>query len=288
MYMATIKHGEQRENVMGYLITDGGTGGSMFRLKMIILVALVLMVPAAVLASAGGKAHWAYEGAEGPDNWGNLSGDYFTCKDGRSQSPINISRSLGADVGGLEFHYSAVPLRVVNNGHTVQVNYSSGSYMVVGGVRYDLLQFHFHSPSENTSNGKPYAMEAHLVHKSANGTLAVVGVFLKEGQSNSFVQKIWSNLPRAINQENVVQSVTLNANTLLPANKSIYHFQGSLTTPPCSEGVKWFVMKDTQTVSSSQVSKFLGLIGENARPTQPLNGRSVVGINISGGTGGGH
>jgi carbonic anhydrase len=207
------------------------------------------------------------------------------CKNGKSQSPVNISSTLSAEVGGLNFHYSAAPLSILNNGHTIQVNYAPGSYLDVGGTRYDLLQFHFHSPSENTLNNQPFALEAHLVHKGADGTLAVVGILFEESnQSHPILTGIWDNMPASAGPATTVSSVRVNANTLLPQNRNFYQFKGSLTTPPCSEGVKWFVMQGTFGVTRAHIDKFVSTVGHNARPTQPLNGRQIVSV----GSGGGH
>ncbi|MCP4688107.1 MAG: hypothetical protein GY859_08660, partial [Desulfobacterales bacterium] len=173
------------------------------------------------------------------------------------------------------FDYRDSPLKIINNGHTVQVNMASGSHMQVGDHIYKLLQFHFHSPSENTWRGSPFAMEVHLVHKDDQGRLAVVGVFMERGRENPFIQTLWNNLPAGVGHEKTGGHVSVNAGELLPANGSYYHFTGSLTTPPCTEGVRWFVMKSPIQASAAQVERFVALIGHNARPTQPLNGRSV-------------
>jgi len=171
--------------------------------------------------------------------------------------------------------YQATPLKVVNNGHAIQVNYGAGSTLTVDGKTYHLAQFHFHSPSEHTQDGKPYAMEAHLVHKADDGSLAVVGVFLKEGKENPFLARIWGHLPTEVNHEMTVAGTEVNVADLLPAKKAFFNYSGSLTTPPCSEGVTWLVMDRSVEVSKAQADKFRGLIHENARPVQPLNDRKV-------------
>ncbi|MCP4688730.1 MAG: HAMP domain-containing protein, partial [Desulfobacterales bacterium] len=177
---------------------------------------------------------------------------------------------------GLKFDYRDSPLKIINNGHTVQVNMASGSHMQVGDHIYQLLQFHFHSPSENTWRGSPFAMEVHLVHEDDQGRLAVVGVFMERGRENPFIQTLWNNLPAGVGHEKTGGHVLVNAGELLPANGSYYHFTGSLTTPPCTEGVRWFVIKSPIQASAAQVERFVALIGHNARPTRPLNGRSVT------------
>ena len=239
---------------------------------------LVLGAAAGLSAKSGhdGGVHWAYEGQQGPENWGHLSAEYAVCGLGAGQSPIDIDHAVSADLGPIEFDYKASPLRMVNNGHTIQVNLDTDSYIRIGGKVYKLLQFHFHSPSENTHQGSPAAMEVHLVHKNDQGQLAVVGVFMEKGRENPFIASLWANLPSRVNEEKTVRNLSIDPAELLPANGSYYHFTGSLTTPPCTDGVMWYVMKAPIEVSGAQVQKFVGLLGHNARPTQPLNGRNVA------------
>ncbi len=237
---------------------------------------------AAVQGGHGGgyaKTHWGYSGAEGPSEWGNLSSDYAVCGTGMGQSPIDISHSVKADLGAIEVDYKSDGLSILNNGHAIQVNHNGGSYIKAQGKLYKLLQFHFHSPSENTYGGSPFPMEMHLVHKSDHGELAVIGVFMKEGAANSVIQSLWDNINPAVGQERHVPQVKVSPADLLPFNGSYFHFKGSLTTPPCSEGVQWYVMKTPIEVSSAQVQKFVSIIGHNARPVMPLNGRTVAEVN---------
>lgn len=249
--------------------------------KGIVLLAFLMLAPAASTAAAqGGGVHWAYTGAAGPEHWGGLLSGFSDCSAGMIQSPVDIGQTVEISTGGLEFHYKNSPLKVVNNGHTIQANQTPGSFVVIGGAAYELLQFHFHSPSENTVRGAAYPMEVHLVHRSAQGELAVVGVLLAEGAASPLVQAVWDGIPHETGHENVTGR-TIQAESLLPANRSFYHFEGSLTTPPCSEGVKWYVMKTPVTVSSGQVARFLSIIGPNARPTRPLNGRVVFEVNVA-------
>ncbi len=245
-------------------------------MKKVLTIAAATILMASVAHASGDhhKPHWGYTGHEGPANWGELDDAYHTCAVGKSQSPINIGQAPHAEAKGVKQHYGNTPLKIVNNGHTIQVNYGAGSTMDVDGKAYRLLQFHFHSPSEHTQNGSAYPMEAHLVHQAEDGSLAVVGVFLKEGKENPFISKIWKHLPHEVNHEVAVKE-ELNVADFLPAKKAYFHYSGSLTTPPCSEGVKWFVMDEQVEVSKDQVKQFLGLINENARPVQPLNGREV-------------
>lgn len=223
----------------------------------------------------GHGGHWGYTGETGPAHWGDLSEAYHMCKAGTHQSPVDIRDAKHMDAPAVAMKYQATPLKVVNNGHTIQVNYAGGSTLTVDGKVYELAQFHFHNPSEHTQNGKPALMEAHLVHKAADGSLAVVGVFLKEGAENPVLARIWPHLPSEVNHEKAVEGTQVNVDDLLPAKRAYFNYSGSLTTPPCSEGVTWLVMDQSVEVSRAQADKFLGLIHSNARPVQPLNDRAV-------------
>ena len=255
------------------------------KLSKLILISTVitassLMMTTSVMAKSDkhDKSHsapWSYEGSKGPEHWGDLKSEYAACKDGKSQSPIDITDAVKADLKPIELNYSDSTLKVLNNGHAIQVNYGAGSYAVIGGKKYDLLQFHFHGPSENTIDGKAYPLEAHLVHKSEDGQLAVIGIVFKEGKKNSFIQKIWDNIPNKTGHEMTYKGLSLNANDLLPSDKAYYHFSGSLTTPPCSEGVSWNVMATPLKVSSQQMTRFASFYKMNARPVQALKGRVI-------------
>ncbi len=220
------------------------------------------------------SAHWGYDGAVAPQHWGDLSPEFSRCKTGREQSPINITNAASATLPPIEFHYSPVPLKIIDNGHTVQVNYAPGSYIVVANKRYDLVQFHFHHPSEEEINGKRSDVEIHLVHKDSQGNLAVVAVLLAEGPGNAATQGVFDHLP-AVKEREVPAGTTVNAADLLPSDRSYYTFSGSLTTPPCTEGVRWFVLQTPSTLSKSALEKLATLYPNNARPVQPLNGRIV-------------
>lgn len=228
----------------------------------------------ALQAQAEGK-HWAYAGHGAPAEWGNLDHDFETCKLGKYQSPIDIRGAKPADLPAIKFDYSPSPLKVIDNGHTIQVNYAPGSSIDVGGTRYDLLQFHFHKPSEEKINGKAHAMVAHLVHKSADGKLAVVAVLLDKGGASATIDTIWKNLPKEKEKETAVANVSVDAATLLPNDKGYYTFQGSLTTPPCSEGVKWLVLKTPVKIADGEIAAFGKIYPMNARPTQATNGRDI-------------
>ncbi len=222
------------------------------------------------------QVQWGYEGAGAAAHWGGLDAAYEVCKSGLKQSPVNIEKYSQVDLPQLEISYNAVPLEVMNNGHTVQVNYAQGSSMSVGGKTFELLQFHFHTPSEHYLDGAPYPMEVHFVHKAEDGTLGVLSVMMKVGEHNPVIEGIWQNVPMAGKTKDVVM-VQVNAFDLLPEDLGYYQYEGSLTTPPCTEGVQWHVMKTPIEVSAEQVTAFQGLFPVNARPVQDLHGRVVKG-----------
>jgi len=219
--------------------------------------------------------HWGYEGKNGPEYWWEMEKENAPCKLGKEQSPINITGSVKSDLPAIRFNYKPTALKVVNNGHTIQVNYDKSSSIKVGDKSFDLVQFHFHTPSEEQINGKPYEMVWHLVHKSAEGKLGVVGVLVKQGKRNDAINAIAANLPEEQGKEHAATGVSVNAANLLPSNRGYYHFMGSLTTPPCSEGVSWYVLKEPVEASTEQIAKFKALFGKNARPVQPLHTRMV-------------
>ena len=237
------------------------------------LLAAVAFCTASSLRAEG--HHWSYGGHTGPAAWAALDHDFAACKLGHAQSPIDIRSATPADLPPIVFDYKPSPLRVIDNGHTVQVNYAPGSSISVGGVRYELLQFHFHRPSEEKIHGKSHAMVAHLVHKNSEGKLAVVAVLLDKGGANlPTIETIWSNVPKEKAKEAALD-VTVDAATLLPSEKGYYAFQGSLTTPPCSEEVRWLVLKHPVRIANSEIVAFGKVYSMNARPTQPLNDRLV-------------
>lgn len=234
--------------------------------------------------------HWGYEGAEGPSSWGKLSPKWAACADGRSQSPIDIGKARKADLPALKAEFRPTELRiihhehmadVVNTGHSIQVNYTEGDKLKLGNEEFELLQYHFHSPSEHTVGGKHFPMEMHMVHRSADGRLAVVGVFIEEGAANAAYDPVWSNLPGARSIEHHLEHVKVDVNKLLPASTASYRYTGSLTTPPCSESVKWTVMATPIQLSKQQIDAFRAIMNGNNRPTQALNGRAVITDRIS-------
>ncbi len=226
--------------------------------------------------SAQEAAHaWSYGGSTGPAHWAALKADYQQCKVGKHQSPINIRGAKTASLPPIEFAYQAAPLKIVDNGHTIQVNVPAGSYITLGGKRFELVQFHFHHPSENEVNGRKFPMELHLVHQDAEGKLAVVGVLLAEGKANPVVAELWKYLPKEKDKESTPEGVTVDPSGLLPANRAYYTYAGSFTTPPCTEDVTWLLLRTPGTLSKPEVATFAAQFPNNARPVQPLNGRTV-------------
>lgn len=223
-----------------------------------------------------GKTAWGYIGEKGPENWSSLSDEYNICQAGKNQSPVNLESTVDADLTPLEINYQDSPLRIINNGHTIQVNYQPGSFLTIDDERYELLQFHFHHPSEHKIEGEALPMELHLVHKGEKGNLAVIGVFLKEGQSNPTLQKIWQQMPTRQGREKNISKVNINASDLLPEDKDYYRYFGSLTTPPCSETVNWIVLKEPVEISNPQVQKFAQVFPMNARPIQLVKRRFLL------------
>lgn len=221
--------------------------------------------------------HWTYEGEHGPGHWAELDKNFAECKLGHAQSPIDIRGAKPqADAPDLEFQYQAVPLALVNNGHTVQVNESEAGTLTIAGHAYKLAQFHFHTPSEERIAGKSYDLVAHLVHKDETGRLAVVAVLFKAGHENAALKTVFDNMPVAAGPEHKVEGVRFNAADLLPAAHGYYHFAGSLTTPPCTEGVAWYVLKTPVEASRAQIGLLHKLYRHNNRPVQALNGREVI------------
>ena len=218
--------------------------------------------------------HWSYEGDNGPANWGKINADWAKCGTGNRQSPIDLRDGMKVDLEQIVFDYRPSGFNVVDNGHTVQVSVGLGNYMSVQNRTYELIQFHFHRPSEERINGKGTEMVVHLVHKDAEGTLAVVAVLLQRGAQNSMIQTVWNNLPLE-KFDTLTPAVTLDVNEILPAKRDYFTFMGSLTTPPCSEGVLWLVMKEPMPASPAQMALFSRLYPLNARPTQASGGRVI-------------
>jgi carbonic anhydrase len=226
-------------------------------------------------AQADHAAHWEYSGADGPARWGDLDPAYATCKTGVHQSPIDIKLAKkDSSLTPLQFDYKASPLKIINNGHTIRINYAPGSSVTVNGTVYPLTQFHFHKPSEEEIAGKKFDMVIHLVHETPHGAV-VVALLVKSGSENAVIQKVWANIPAEVGKEVAADGVTVNAADLLPANQNYYTFAGSLTTPPCAEGVEWYVMKTPIQFSAAQIAAFAKIYPMNARPMQPTKGREI-------------
>lgn len=240
----------------------------------ILLGAFGALFAAAALAAEAESSQWGYQGEHGPAHWAEMDSGFSTCALGRMQSPIDIRNALKADLPEIEFAYGAGPAEVLNNGHTVQVNLPASGGIAIGGAHYALLQFHFHTPSEEKIAGMAFPMVAHFVHKNAAGNLAVVAVLFKEGTQNQALAQVLGTLP-APGATHALTG-TFDPTPMLPEQHGYYAFQGSLTTPPCSENVRWQVLKEPIEVSREQVAAFRKLYPMNARPTQPLNGRKLL------------
>jgi carbonic anhydrase len=237
----------------------------------------------AALAIAGFAAsasaqhqHWGYSGEGAPQNWGKLDPEFAACAKGKAQSPIDLGGVTKGDLKPLSFDYRKGAAEILNNGHTVQVNYQPGSTLTVNGQRFELKQFHFHAPSENTFKGHHFPLEGHLVHADKNGKLAVVAVMFSEGAANPLLTSLWKTMPSKEGQKTVLKD-SHSALEMLPAERDYYQFTGSLTTPPCSEGVLWLVIRKPASASKAQVEAFSKTMGfANNRPVQALNARKVI------------
>ena len=228
------------------------------------------------------KIEWGYETKNGPDVWGQLSPEYFLCAEGRHQSPIDLVNPTPAKLPPLPYNYRPTSLNIRNTGHTIEVACPEGNWIEVDGTRYQLLQFHFHAPSEHTVAGKPFEMEAHFVHKSEEGNLAVVGVLIEQGKHNSELDGVWAHLPDTPGEARNIENVTIDFPVMLSPTgtpqtvSDYYRYDGSLTTPPCSEDVQWIVLTTPIEMSEAQIAAFKAIMPDNNRPVQPLNGRKLL------------
>ena len=270
-------------------VVNRGTASSGQELHATLPTSGTVHSPTAATSHRGGKAaevkhgqgdasahaaHWDYQGAGGPEAWGQLKPEFSKCASGTRQSPIDIRDGIKVQLDPVPFDYKPGVFRVLDNGHTVQVNVAPGSSIEVLGRRYDLVQFHFHRPSEERIDGRQFDMVVHLVHKDIDGRLAVVAVLLDRGSAHPLIQSVWNNLPLEKGEE-VAAKASLDLNRLLPEDRSYFTYMGSLTTPPCSEGVLWMVMKSPVTVSADQIAIFARLYPMNARPIQAASGRLI-------------
>ncbi len=252
------------------------------------LISLAVTTLLPINARAQWKTPWTYEGPRGAEHWSELDPTYALCNSGMEQSPIDIQNAEKADLPALRFSSTSGPLKyLLNNGHTIRVNYhdapGTGNLLTVGDRHYQLTQFHFHRPSEEFIHGKPYDMVAHLMYKDGDGKVAGVAVLLQAGKANPTIQQIWDHMPKTesrvlsdfSHEEQAVAGVEINPAGLLPRDTSYYMYMGSVTAPPCTEGVTWFVLKTPVEVSPGQISAFANLYPHDVRPIQPLYGRIV-------------
>lgn len=227
-------------------------------------------------AQADTHAAWDYEGDNGPQHWGELDKAYAACSTGRHQSPIDISDPVDRDLPPITFNYDTGTTEIINNGHTVMIEYAPGSTITVDGHTYELKQFHFHAPSEHTVDGEHFPMEAHLVHADEDGNLAVVAVFYRIGQTNVTLSKLWQHLPHQAGIKHYLPAHH-NVSHLMPDNRDYYSYTGSLTMPPCTEGVRWLILKTPVRLLKDHIDQFKAVVEQpDNRPVQPLNDRIVV------------
>ena len=218
---------------------------------------------------------WGYEGKGSPEHWSELDKRFFMCKKGTNQSPINLSGFTEAELPPIKFNYHLVSTEILDNGHTEQINVEHNSSITIDNIIFELKQFHFHTPSENNINGKSFPLEAHFVHASKDGHLAVIAVMFKKGKANEALTELWKNIPTHTGEHHAIHAKHLNA--LLPVDRDYYRFNGSLTTPPCTEGVRWLVMKENVTVSKNQIATFAKIMHlHNNRPIQKTHARMIV------------
>jgi carbonic anhydrase len=244
--------------------------------RSIVVLALVLLSGALASAQEHNSGHWGYDGNEGPSHWGEMSPEFAVCATGHHQSPVDIRNPQKVELPPIQFDYKPSPLHIIDNGHTIMINYAPGSSIRVGDKQYTLKQFHFHRPSEEKINGKTFDMVAHLVHADQDGNLAVVAVLLEKGNNNALIRELWNDLPKEKEKEELLDTITINVTALLPEDRGYYTFSGSLTTPPCSENVTWFVLKHPVAITDDEIEQFTKLYRHDARPTQPLYDRVVL------------
>ena len=230
-------------------------------------------------SNEGHTAQWTYEGETGPEHWGDLNPDFAACKNGKEQSPINIETSRvikDEKIPDLVINYKPTEFSLSNDGHTIQANpLSNNNTFAIDNKEYKLVQFHLHTPSEHQINGKNFDLEFHFVNENTNNQLAVLGLMVKEGASNPFLEKAWNVIPTEETTEAVKLTEPIDLMSLLPKDTDSFQYNGSLTTPPCSEGVKWVVLEEPIEMSKEQIDKFRNIFSKNNRPVQPLNEREV-------------
>jgi carbonic anhydrase len=236
------------------------------------------------LQNAGEPPHWDYGADAGPAAWGRLSPEFVLCAEGHAQSPIDLSRGATSPGPPIRLDPREASVHVIrhqhtfgvlNNGHTVQINVDDANTLTTHGNEFDLKQFHFHAPSEHTVDGEHYPMEMHLVHQAENGELAVIGVLIREGAHHDAFDDIWNLMPLEPGDERELEHLTVQIDDLLPKKRELFRYEGSLTTPPCSEGVHWYVFTDPIEMDTAQIRTFTTMISGNNRPVQPLNDRRI-------------
>lgn len=244
-------------------------------MRAYLILGIVLATSFSAIA-AEQSVHWGYEGQENPERWGQLSPEFALCETGKNQSPINIQGALKTHSIKPVLNFQQGKQEIINNGHTIQINVSEGNNLRLDDDTFALQQFHFHAPGENEIDGKQFPLEAHLVYKNKEGSLVVLALMFQKGKANPQLDKAWQQMPdKVVKTAILTQPVDIHA--LLPENVGVYRFSGSLTTPPCSEGVTWLVLEKSVTASADQISKFhLVLKHANNRPLQPLNGRVII------------
>jgi carbonic anhydrase len=248
-------------------------GGAMKKMVSALILIAFLM---GGTGYAGGDIHWGYTGDIGPEHWAELSEEFEMCAKGKNQSPINLTNFIEADLSPLEFNYQGSPTEILNNGHTIQINYPRGSKYTVHQKEFELWQFHFHAPSEHLIEGKSFPLEAHFVHFDKKGNLSAIAVMLVEGSENHLLKKLWEKMPLKKGDKHKL-SAELNPLGLFPENKSYYLYNGSFTSPPCTEGGFWVIMKSPVSVSKQQVEMLMDVMHHpNNRPVQPVNARPVL------------
>ena len=218
--------------------------------------------------------HWGYSGDESPEHWGDLADEFRTCKYGKNQSPIDITQAEKSTLQKPIFDYKNSPKELINNGHTLQVNFNPGSTLTFQEKKFELLQMHFHTPSEYTFDKKHYPMVAHLVHKASDGELLVLAIMFDKGGENPVIKEIWADAPTKVGESRKLANLALN--DLVKNLQNYVELVGSLTTPPCSEGVIWLINRDNTFASDEQIKFFTNIIGQNNRPIQDINGRKIL------------
>ena len=247
--------------------------GKYIKISTFVLTAALLAVGSMLLAAE--DRHWSYSGETGPKNWAKLSPEFAACNSGFNQSPIDISKTFPAELEALQFNYISKSTMIVNNGHTVQIDVGPDSWVRAGGENFELLQLHFHSPSEHQINGELFPLEGHFVHQNESGALAVVSILFRAGEWNTGLERIGTAAPEALNQPEPID-LDFAELELYGDHKSYYRYNGSLTTPPCTEGIQWYVLKNPGHIAPEQAANFVKLIGKDARGPQPINARIVL------------